>query len=121
MRKNKNRTLILSIASAAAVMPGCGDSSETSTSSDAATVMHPAGSVAVPRDDASDEGVDMGTSGTDAAPADAGDEQPRIPGIVVQPSDSGDEKPIMMGVMVEPSDSSFHGVMVMPQDGSAKG
>ena len=105
MRKNKNRTLILSIASAAAVMPGCGDSSETNTSSDAATVMHPGGVVALPRDDASDEGTSVGMSGSFVAPADA-----------------GDEKPIMIGVMVDPRDGGpFPGVIIMPQDGSAKG
>jgi hypothetical protein len=112
MRKNKNRTLILSIASAAAVMPGCGDSYQEFI-----------GTTVAPADagNASDEGTSVGMSGSFVAPADAGDEH-RIPGSTIQPADAGDEKPIMIGSMVDPRDGGpFPGVIIMPQDGSAKG
>ena len=113
MRKNKNRTLILSIASAAAVMPACGDSYETGMGSTVAP--------ADAGDNAPDEGMNVGMSGSFVLPADAGDEKPRIPGVVIQPSDAGDEKPFLIGVVVNPDGGTPPGVIIMPQDGSAKG
>jgi hypothetical protein len=126
MRKSKSRTLILSIASAAAVLPGCGDSSESTASSDAATQVgpHVYGSVALPVSDAADQATQ--TPGLVLNPDDAADE-PRIIGAVVQPADAGDaDAPhLIIGVVVQPADAGdarpFPGVIIKPEDGSANG
>jgi hypothetical protein len=122
MRKNKNRTFILTIASAAAVLPGCGDSSESNTASDAAEIPHAYGSIttgqmiAPPRDASSEQ--DVVTTGEDSAAPDAG---------TVPPGDANDEDEprIIIGVVPLPGDASdarpFPGIVIMPTDGSAQG
>ena len=127
MRKNKSRTLILSIASAAAVLPGCGDSSESTSSSDAASQVDPHvyGTIAYPASDASSDQA-IRTPGLVLNPDDAADE-PCIIGAVVQPADAGDaDAPhLIIGVVIQPTDAgdahSFPGVIIKPEDGSANG
>jgi hypothetical protein len=116
----KNRTFILSIASAAAVLPGCGDSSESNATTDAADMPQIVGTtgqmVVPPRDGSPDQGVV--TTGDDAAPPDDA---------TVPPGDAGepDAPRIIIGVVPLPNDAgdarSFPGVMIMPSDGSANG
>jgi hypothetical protein len=118
MHKTRKRTLILSLASATAgfALPGCGDSSETNTTTADAgheaaqipgVVIMPVGSVIAPPRDASDESTPIIT-GSFVAPPDAGDAGDSDPGVVVHPTDASDARP-------------FPGVVINPQDGSASG
>src|SRR5258706_14355765 len=110
MRKTKKRTLILSLASAAAgfALPGCGDSSETNTTSPEGSFVTPPGSVVAPYDAPI-------TTGSFIVPPDAGDagdagegDAPRMLGSVVRPADAGDAP-------------EFPGLVINPNDGSASG
>jgi len=131
MRTNKKRTLILSIASATAILPGCGDSADTSTTSTDASQENPRvyGSVAVPATDASLDASHVYGLIVQPAPDAAVDGATGVitTGVMVQPADAGDaDAPRMIiGVIVEPADAgdahSFPGIIIKPEDGSANG